>query len=189
MMRHKLDVNVKLVDDLNGYYDSFESIAREEFDGVWRQVEPILMDELATTPKRRVYPKDYPNGRLEWTSERQRRWYWANVGRPYQRTGQLARGWRSTVQYAGGRVTIIVENPSRAAPFVYGSLAQTNALRFQQRFHAITGWQPAKPTVDYWLDVAYREYEDALIARLDALVSGTTTRRRAFTRTPRRRRG
>lgn len=188
MIRLKWDVNARLVDELRGYYDSFESVAREEFRGIWRQIEPVLLDELGDEPRQRVYPNDYPGGRLEWTSEKQRRWYWANVGHPYTRTGHLARNWRTSTQFNGGRVTIIVENPAPAAPFVYGSLAQANALRFQQRFHAITGWQPAKPTVDYWLDVAYREYEDALFARMGALVTGTTVKRRAFTRTPRRRR-
>lgn len=188
MIRLKLDVNAALVNDLEYFYDSFESIAREEFDGIWRGIEPVMLDELRTTPRRRVYPQDYPGGRLEWTSEKQRRWYWANVGRPYVRTGNLAKGWRSSTQFAGGRITVIVENPAPAAAFVYGSLAQTNPLRFQQRFHVITGWQAAKPTVDYWLDAAYEDYESAMIARLGDLVDGVSGQRRAFTRTPRRRR-
>lgn len=188
MIRQKLTTNTRLIDDLRGYYDSFESIAREEFNGVWRQVEPVLLDELGYEPPVRRWPGDYPGRRLPFTTEKQRRWYWANIGQPYTRTHRLSQSWRTSTQFSGGRVTIIVENPAKAAAFVYGSLAQVNSLRFQQRFHAVTGWPAAKPTVDYWLDVAYREYEAALLARMDALVTGTTVKRRAFTRTSRRRR-
>lgn len=188
MIRQKLAVNAKLVSELNGYYDSFESIAREEFDAVWRGIEPLLRDELETQPRRRIWPGDYPGRRLEWTSEKQRRWYWANVGHPYQRTGRLAKSWRTSASYAGGRVTIIVENPAKSAQYVYGSLAKTNPGRFQQRFHAITGWEPMYKTVNYWLDAAYEDYQTALYNRLSDLISGTTTTRRAYTAGTRRRR-
>lgn len=187
MIRHKLVVDARLVDALEGYYDSFESIVQEEYSAVWSEIEPVMLDELGYEPRVRRWPQDYPGRRLPFVSERQRRWYWANIGRPYKRTHHLSRNWRSHVRYMGGRIETVVENPSRAAPFVYGSLAQANSLRFQQPFHAVTGWQPAKPTVDYWLNVAAENYRQAMVDRAGALVTGITTRRRAFTRTPRRR--
>lgn len=188
MIRYKETTDTKLIDALEGYYDSFESIAREEYGAVWREIEPIMLDELGYEPRVRRWPQDYPGGRLPFVSLRQQRWYWANIGRPYTRTHRLSKSWRSRVQYASGRITTIVENPAKAAPFVYGSFAKVGALRFQQPFHAVTGWQPAKPTIDYWLDVAAENYQLAMAARAGALVTGVTARRRAFTRTPRRRR-
>ena len=76
---------------------------------------------------------------------------------------------------------MVVENPKRAARFVYGSLAKNPqaAARFQQRFHAITGWPLASPIVNEWIGVAQDLFRVRLGDKIVAL--GVTVKRRAIT--------
>lgn len=183
-----MDVNYRPIDDLIGFYESYAEEVNQEFDIVHGQIAPIMLDELSHTPRRRVWPGDYPEGRLEWTSEKQRRWYWANIGMPYRRRSPgIGKQWRINAIKTAGFIRVTVENPSPAAKWVYGSLGDTMPGRFQQRFHVITGWQRAHETVAYWLDVEANEVERRMRQRFGDLVGGQTTRRRAYT-APRRRR-
>ncbi|PJF38481.1 MAG: hypothetical protein CUN54_10770, partial [Phototrophicales bacterium] len=106
---------------------------------------------------------DYP---IEWTSERQRRAYFATdgfgAGIPYKRTGETDAGWEMEIKIIGRAVKVIIENNSPAAPWVYGSLAKRGFKRFQQRFHEITGWPTAQPVVIFWVG----EFNRIYIARL-----------------------
>lgn len=81
---------------------------------------------------------------IQWTSEKQRRWYfWSRGGfyspafpekfQRYKRTGKLAAGWRVTRQGNQYESTLTVSNDTPYLPYVMG--------KWQQRFHANTGWR------------------------------------------------
>jgi len=88
---------------------------------------------LRQEPPRRNYPTDYP---LEWTSDRQRRAYFATdgfgAGIPYRRTHELVSRWQVRANYQNGLSSISIWNPSPVARYVVG--------KDQQRFHRRTGW-------------------------------------------------
>lgn len=150
------------------------------------EIEPSLLSELDYTPPKRNYPADYPGGQLPFETEKQRRWYWANIGKPYVRTGQHAKSYELFFVEQGNGFQLIVQSNNPAAKYIVGSLAQnrTEALRFQQKFHQVTGWQAATDTVTYWFDVAAELLEEKLDERIRAQVN---TKRRAYTKgTPRK---
>jgi hypothetical protein len=87
-------------------------------------------------------PVTYP---IQWTSERQRRAFFATDGFghgiPYHRTGGVAAAWRLVVTATLSQgVTVVARNDSPAAPFVYGA--------WKQVFHTNTGWPDARPILD-----------------------------------------
>lgn len=184
MLQARSDFNTRPIEDLIGYLDSYSQICDEEFDNARAEVEPHFLDELHTVPPRRQWPEDYP---LEWTSERQRKAYFATdgfgAGIPYQRTGNLPNAWELSKQGSGVNITYIVKNTDPASPFVYGSLAKSNPGRFQQGFHAITGWERMADTVQFWLEALWEQYVANMHARLGELMGSVTTRQRAYTRT------
>ena len=95
----------------------------------WYQQE--VKERLAFTPGPVAYP-------IQWTSERQRRAYFATDGFghgiPYRRTFGLQNDWDVRLE----ENTIIIKNQNPAATYVIGER--------QQRFHRNTGW-PYAPTV------------------------------------------
>lgn len=111
---------------------------------------------LQVEPRRRQYPQEYP---LEWTSEKQRRAYWASngfgKGIPYKRTGKLSQGWQIFLLPTANGITINVRNSRRYAHFVVGKLRR-RGQNPQQRFHILTGWLSASLTMDVWT----RHYRD-----------------------------
>lgn len=184
MIRVSFTADVEPTDsDLIGYLESQRAVLGEIFQEVHEEIEPLALDELQTEPRKRNYPADYPSGQLPFVSLKQQRWYWANIGKPYKRTGKLAQAWRMYVQeVADGGFTMKIENPSKAAKYVYGSLAQdrNQAIRFQQPFHAATGWQQATDTVQFWLDAIDERVREKLDERLGSFAH-PVTRKRAFT--------
>ncbi len=78
-------------------------------------------------------PVRYP---IAWTSERQRRAFFATDGFgrgiPTGRSGALSRGWQHQVVARNFDVSGVIENLTPYGPFVQG--------RQQQGFHANTGW-------------------------------------------------
>ncbi len=146
---------------------------------------PAILGELQSIPRKRNYPSDYP---LEWTSDKQRKAYFATngfgKGIPYKRTGDLARGWRVVANNNGAVFAIAITNPSKSAKFVYGSLARNvqEAKRYQQRFHAITGWLTASETANYWLDEMSKEFLIRYSKAIGDLSSDLLPKKRAYTR-------
>jgi hypothetical protein len=103
-----------------------------------RDIRPFVSQEVDKTlrqePPVRRWPGDYP---IEWTSERQRRAYFATdgfgAGIPYQRTHEFMHGWHVRADYSpSGFGEIAITHDSDKEVFITG--------RRQQRFHAITGW-------------------------------------------------
>jgi len=183
MIRASIQYNSKPIDDLIGYLDGYAQVAEEEFNAAYTEVEPLLLNELQTEPGPTVHP-------IEWTSEKQRKAYFATDGFehgiPYQRTGALAKAWQISKQGFGLNVLIKVLNPNPASPFVYGSLSITNRGNHKQQFHSNTGWQTAGDTVDFWFVALTEQYIANMNARLGDVVGGTKTQRRAYTNTRRK---
>ena len=69
---------------------------------------------------------------------KQRRYVFANVALPYQRTGGVTDKWKLLVIEAGDGGRVVLENKSRAARYVHG----TATGRDQQRFLRLSGWTP-----------------------------------------------
>ena len=89
---------------------------------------------LAIEPGPVVYP-------IQWTSEKQRRAFFAidgfGHGIPYKRTGGLNKSWH--VEFDTSKFVITVGNTAPAAKFVVGE--------HRQPFHKNTGWLDAPPVI------------------------------------------
>jgi hypothetical protein len=108
-----------------------------------------------------------------WTSRKQQQAYFASngfgAGIPYSRKGKLAAAWSIAGELVNNVWEIIINNPSRAARFVYGSLAISNiasAARFQQKFHAVTGWKLAAPIVLKY----FEQYQERFRINMNTLI-------------------
>jgi hypothetical protein len=96
---------------------------------------------------------------IEWTSDRQLRWYFATHKPPYRRTHALSQGWKLTRTIGGdGMTSLILVNESSALPFVEGF--------DQQQFHRNTGWFQYANKAAEWLAVLSDATETALIKLL-----------------------
>lgn len=184
MIRQTLTADVLPDDDLIAYLESQREILQEVIEEVHSELEPEILAELEHTPP----PAKYP---IEWTSERQRKAFFATngfgKGIPTKRSGKLQESWLVYIKNLDEGVGLVIENKAKYAKYVYGSLAQdrTQALRFQQPFHANTGWQEATDTVAFWLDAADELIADKLDQRLGDFAQPKTTRR-AYTQGTRR---
>lgn len=94
-------------------------------------------------------PVKYP---IAWTSDRQRRAFFATNGFgrgiPTRRSGAVQRGWTYTSDVNAEDLTgeITLDNRVPYAKYVYGDFAADYAP--QQRFHAVTGWERANKVAD-----------------------------------------
>lgn len=86
---------------------------------------------LRDIPNKPRYP-------IRWTSERQRRAFFASKGFgrgiPTRRTGRIARDWEVVVIASTDGALIALSNPHPEAKFIHGPQP------FGQRFHIDTGW-------------------------------------------------
>jgi len=127
--------------------DDLMTAAREVYDDLSGELE----DDLRKYPGEVKYP-------IEWTSERQRRAFFATdgfgAGIPYRRTGALGRSWSVAGTRDEGSFTITIETSSPTARFVVGGLSQVIGPRttYKQKFHTNTGWQTASDRVDLFVD-------------------------------------
>ena len=143
-------------------------------DEAMSDIEEEFLAELQEEPG----PTGTPGRKIEWTTHPQhgnlqQRAYFASNGFgggiPTKRTGKLAAAWKIIGKLVGNEWVILVLNPARAARFVYGSLAISNvarAVRFQQKFHAITGWKPAAPIVIRW----FGRYQERFEVNINTLI-------------------
>lgn len=176
MIRLTNFAEIEAIDDLEDMVESVDIANKIILDEVHDELEAEILADLRQEPGRVRYP-------IQWTSERQRRAYFATngfgSGIPYKRTGKLAQAW--VVEIRGS--AIVIENPSDAAKYVYGSNAQNRsaALRFKQRFHSNTGWYTATDKVGAWVDEITELYLEKFDDRL-AKYAKSKVGRRAFTR-------
>lgn len=139
-------------DEIDARLETFPARFRDALRTMFfSDIAPGLLTELRHTPG----PVKYP---LEWASERQRRAFFATDGFgrgiPYERTGRTNSLWVVNIDLFDGAVVMTTSNSSKAARFTVG--------RRQQPFHRNTGWQPAKPKIDYWNEQA-RDMAKALL--------------------------
>lgn len=188
-IKAKMTSNLTWLNDAYAVTSELSQLIAIAGDEAMAEIEQPLLAELQEQPP--LSKGVAPN----WTSALQRMAYFASKGFgrgiPYKRSGKLSQAWEIVGQLISDTWVIVVSNPMEAARFVYGSLAISNfsaAARFQQRFHAITGWKLAAPIVSKWFD----EYQNLFEEKMDMLIGEIGTRefkRRGFTaRLPKRKR-
>jgi len=183
-IRFEVTTNTAPIDDLVAYAESLQETSNALLEDAVNDVRPYFLSEIQSQPPKRNYPSDYP---INWTSDDQRKAYFATngfrAGIPYRRTGRLAKAWRMVFSVQAGEGRVLVENTSRAARFVYGSLAKNEqaARAFQQRYHRTTGWQFAKETVDFWLEAVIENWQRALDDQFADVIAGRGASGRATT--------
>lgn len=182
MIQLRAAANTAPLDLFADWLDSFNDVVARIAEDVREDYAETITRRLSDEPPRRQYPNDYP---LEWESERQRRAYFATngfgKGIPYTRTGALAKGWQVVLEQQPGSFQIVVINRSSAARYVYGSLAQ-DGQRYQQRFHAKTGWPTAAPIIGVYIEAMLTDFAERFRQELADFGRIARTRTRATTR-------
>lgn len=127
-----------------------------------------MMAELRKTPPSRSYPDEYP---IQFTSDAQRKYVMMLLnGGPYDRTGNLPRGWFYRMRVRRSRfLSIKVANKYPESRYVVGDIgsgiSQRAIRRYQkpiQAFHLKTGWKPAYEPVGKAIRLAKEEARDIL---------------------------
>lgn len=176
MIRSTLTSKGRLLDNLLAYAESFTENVNQTHAEVAAEYQAGLLDELQYQPDKRSFPSDYP---IEWTSDAQRKFYWANIGQaPYQRTGAAVAGW--IIANDGNGKTVIANN-NPAALYIWGSLSRSNPGAHQQLFNLITGYIPAYQTVQVWSQDIAAEIIKRIHDQFGDLGSATVSSR-AYTR-------
>jgi hypothetical protein len=150
---------VKIDPLISVFEDEFNRMAGE----IGKEVGEDAKDELETYF---LYSEPGAVKRpIQWTSERQRRAFFATngfgKGIPTRRTRSIINAWEVGVNSeAGMQINIKNENP--ATRYVVGSLQQDvrQATRFMQQFHRNTGWQPVSIEVNKILKTVRETYEE-----------------------------
>lgn len=92
-------------------------------------------------------------GKRTWTSEKQRRAFFATngfgKGIPYKRTGKLNRSWEVFIVTAPGGIAVRLTNKTPYTQFVVGRI-KPRGKDPMQIMHKITGWKPVNATFQYW---------------------------------------
>lgn len=136
--------------------DAFASSTEEQLFAAAQAAYERIEAPLASALRAQPGPVKYP---IDWTSERQRRAYFATngfgSGIPYKRTGGLSRSWVVSGERDGASYRVVVATDVPSAKYVVGSLRDVivGRQRYQQRFHVNTGWFVAADVVGYWFDV------------------------------------
>lgn len=146
-------------DTLDLFLEAFPGLLEDELTAAFdSQIKPFLLDELRYYPRPAVLP-------FEFATAKSRRWYfWAvrtgliktSTGR-YQRTGDLARGWRVDIVFGDGAVALSVGNKRKEVKYVTG--------KRQVPGHANTGWPKHEQTILFWQQAA-ADVADQTIANL-----------------------
>lgn len=171
-------INTRPFEDFADSLDNFNEIAAREMQEVYDDYKPVILQKLQEIPGAPKYP-------LEWTSEKQRRAFFASdgfgrgIGAP--RTGEIPQAWdmELLVDPSGPRILIINRNPK--AKFLYGGLSLRSNPRLQQRMHKVTGWPTAAPIVDIYLEAMQIEFIERFKSALSDFGSITGSGSRAYT--------
>ena len=160
MIKGYVQYDVNIFDDYaNAYGTALGELTVEAGNAAFDEIKAPLLDELGYTPGRVKYP-------IEWTSERQRKAFFATdgfgAGIPYKRTGRAAKSWFVTNKTVPDGYRIEIGSNWKDAKFLYGTLnfrSLNKARKPMQKFHRNTGWIPASETVRFWLDAANEVFE------------------------------
>lgn len=163
MFTTRVVVDSKKFKDLKDFIQAFPDLVNETAVDVVDAKREKWLAKLRYTPPKRTYPGDYP---LEWTSERQRKAYFASDGFghgiPYQRTGRYANSFRLYPLVREYRIQIRVENTWENSAYVGGRFSRDNrGKKKQQRFHQLTGWPDNADTSDQITTEYISDFNDA----------------------------
>ncbi len=160
-IRMRLDYQPEVLINLEQFVEDFGKVVYELFQETHAKIQAPLLAELRYTPPRRYWEgKDFQ-------SDAQRRAFFAKTGgKPYQRTGKYAAGWRVTVSRAGEGGQMVITNLAPYGKFVGGSFARSGK-DFQQRGHKRTGWPKSVHTADFWIEAATEDFEQRLAKYID----------------------
>ena len=142
----------------------YPALAERGYRQILMRIARSGIDTLRYTPPNVKYP-------IEWTSEKQRRAFFATDGFgrgiPYRRTGALAAGWRSQVRGYKRGGTLKIWNDVPYEEYVSGGR--------QQRFHRRTGWQASDPIIAGIADEADRELQSFAVLLLEQAILARRT--------------
>lgn len=179
-MRIVYQIKSQPLDDTKKTLDNLDKIIRKSGDASLAKLKTKALDDLGFTPRKRQYPQDYP---IEWTSEKQRKAYFASdgfgKGIPYQRTGKASKSWFVNGVYKDGGFNASIGSSWPKAKYVYGQLSiKDTSTKPMQRFHKITGWQPAREKAILWLTKIQDAFIDDLFSNLEQELKSVKLTRR-----------
>lgn len=154
---------------LEALYKFFGSFGKDALDLAEKTFEakrPEHLEDFRKQPRVRRWPADYPGNQLPFDTERQRRWYWANIGEPYTRSGRMAQNLEQAIKRSDNSVSVVASYPSASTKYVLGNILGEKVKRYQQRFHAATGWELAAPK----LETHAQSYYDTFVQRYNDYV-------------------
>jgi aldehyde:ferredoxin oxidoreductase len=158
MMTPKATSDNKGVDQLTRFLKVHNQSALDLAEETFQELRPRNLDEFRRSPRVRSYPADYPGGQLPFDTLKQQRWYWANIGKPYTRTGRMTKSLEQTIDRSGKAVTITASYPTASTKYVLGNILGETVQPYQQRFHAATGWELAAPKLERHAEHYYETY-------------------------------
>lgn len=159
MVRFSIDTDFSALERISRDLDALPEQIQRAVERTTQTAQPIR-DQVARYPG----PVKYP---IEWTSERQRRAFFATngfgSGIPYQRTGGLGQAWQLTSVRSANGATLILGNRNPAAKYVYGFFGQPKP---QQGFHVNTGWKTVSAESVRIRSLLYEELFVQIVAEL-----------------------
>lgn len=174
-----MTIRARLVADTQAFTDwenilaDFGMVMGAIAGDTFKAIEPHILDELRYEPPSVHYP-------FVWTTEKQRRAYWATdgfgAGIPYKRTHRYSQAWKLDLLRDGDTFTFRVSNDDPKAKWVGGSFDRRR--EFQQPGHVASGWPKSLETVDFWLEAAGDEFQKAFDRMIDSTFGGLTLTRR-----------
>lgn len=162
----KAETDNQGIEALFKFFGSFGSDVLDLAEETFKDQQPANLAEFQQQPPIRHWPSDYPNHQLPFDTEKQRRWYWANIGHPYTRSGRMAQNLKEDIVRKDNSVQVVASYPSASTKYVLGNILGEQVKPYQQRFHAATGWQLAAPK----LEKHGNSYYDTFIRRYEAYV-------------------
>ena len=133
MVKFTVQADTRILERVQSQLDALPEQIQRAVDRTTQTADNVRA-EIAKQPGAVRYP-------IQWTSERQRRAFFATngfgSGIPYRRTGGLGRAWNLTSTRTSNGAVLVLENRNEAAKYVYGFFGQVQP---QQKFHANTGW-------------------------------------------------
>lgn len=148
------------------FYSTYSTQVLDLAETTFTDVRQQVLPEYRQEAKVRKYPADYPGGQLPFDTEKQRRWYWANIGKPYTRTGRMAKGLEQKIKRVKNKVEVEASYPSPSTKYTLGNILGEQVRPYQQRFHLATGWQPAAPKLERHANI----YNDTFLRRYEAFI-------------------
>lgn len=153
-------IRTKPLEELDAFTAQIQRQAQDAGDAALEKIRADFMNELSFEPSAVKYP-------IEWTSDRQRKAFFATDGFgggiPSQRSGGVSDGWTVAGRASGGSYVVEVSNAAPHAKFVVGDVnfrSRNEALKPMQKMHINTGWQPAIDTIAFWFDAMGETYDN-----------------------------